>query len=156
MMSPTIHLCMLGMILWFLSIYNWCTQIVHVSIMCTTFKATAMSRIWYVCTSMELQRWAKVSRMHAYSVNVLPSLWLKNRIIVNALVRWFANCKYIYTCTKVHISQLFVRFTAVQNRDEARERNQLHTKALTWHLCSIMEFLPLSHWSQIWVCIATD
>ena len=56
---------------------------------------------WYACTSMELQRWAKVSRMHAYSVKVLRTLRLKNRIIVNVLDR----CElYAYMCTKVHIS----------------------------------------------------
>ena len=57
--------------------------------------------------------------MHAYSVNVLHTLRLKNRITVNVLVR----CElYVYICTKV------VHFTAVQNRGEARERNQLHQR----------------------------
>ena len=54
--------------------------------------------------------------MLSYSVKVLRTLHLKNRIIVNVLVR----CElYVYMCTKV------AHFTAVQNRDEARERNQL-------------------------------
>ena len=72
--------------------------------------------------------------MHAYSVKVLRTLRLKNRITVNVLVR----CElYAYMCTFHSCTE--------QAKGEARERNQLHTKALTRHLCSIMEFLPLSH-----------
>ena len=52
--------------------------------------------------------------MLSYSVKVLRTLRLKNRIIVNVLVR----CElYAYMCTKVAL------FTTAQNRGEARERN---------------------------------
>ena len=52
--------------------------------------------------------------MHAYSVKVLRTLRLKNRIIVNVLV----SCElYVYMCTKVHISQLY--------RTEVRQEKEI-------------------------------
>ena len=86
---------------------------VHVSII-NSKHLHAMSRIWYVCTWSSEGEQRLAGCILSYSVKVLRTLCLINRIIVNVLVR----CElYVYMFTKVHISQLY--------RTEVREEKEI-------------------------------
>ena len=72
--------------------------------------------------------------MLSYSVKVLRTLRLKNRIIVNVLVR----CElYVYICTKIHISQLYR--TEVRQEKEISYNNGSNPAPMVHHGVSATE-----------------
>ena len=102
----------------------------HVSII----NSKQLSRIWYVCAWSSEGEQRLAGCMLSYSVKVLRTLRLKNRTIVNVLVR----CElYVYMCTKVHISQLYR--TGMRQEKEISYNNGSNPASMFHHGVSATE-----------------